>query len=272
MEQASQFIEKERQVIILRHGERVDIAFGRSWTQESFNESQSYIRTDLNMPQTLPSRPIKEWKEDSPLTTLGSFQAELLGSSLKSHGVKFSKVFVSPAYRCLQTASSVLTGMGMENELALNIEYGLYEWLEILKLFGHGFPEWLSEEKVGEIFNIDKSYKPVFDREYLGQNLSETVEEFYERNFITMREILKNCEGDILIVAHGISLESCTRKLIGKESRTKSGIFDVGKKTPFLGAAAVKQTGEHFQLIDPPCLTLTHTSCAKFDWRILESD
>jgi ubiquitin-associated and SH3 domain-containing protein len=272
MEQASHLIEKERRVIILRHGERVDMAFGKSWTENCFNESQSYIRTDLNMPENLPSRPIEEWKEDSPLTTLGSFQAELLGSSLKSHGVKFSKVFVSPAYRSIKTASSVLSGMGMDNKLALNIEYGLYEWLGFCKFSGHRIPQWLSEEKLGEIFDIDKSYKPVFDRKFLERNFEESVEEFYHRNSNTVRELLKRSEGDILIVAHGANLDTCTRQLTGKLPRTRNDFLTFVRKVPFLGSSAMQQKGENFYLIDPPCLTLTHTSCAKFDWKILNDD
>lgn len=110
---------QKRRVIVLRHGERVDFAFGNSWTTFSFND-YGYVRSDLNMPETLPVRNIEDWEKDSPLTSLGNFQSRLVGSSLKNFGVKFSNVFVSPSLRCCQTANGVITAMGLENELPLN--------------------------------------------------------------------------------------------------------------------------------------------------------
>lgn len=261
---------QRRRVIVLRHGERVDFAFGNSWTQYSFNDSQNYVQMDLNMPETLPPRSAEDWEKDSPLTTLGNFQSQLVGSSLKNFGVKFSKVFVSPAYRCVQTAHSVLTAMGLENQLPLNIEYGLFEWLGWYEM---GLPTWLSEKELGVIYNINESYQPVMGRDYLERILKESLEEFYERNSSAMRELLQNSEGDILICAHATNLETCTRQLIGKEPRTRADLRNLLMKVPYLAAIAMQQTDDSsYQLIEPPCLTLTHNSCSKFDWRILDDN
>lgn len=265
----TQTIGQKRRVIVLRHGERVDFAFGNSWTQYSFNESQSYIRMDLNMPETLPPRHPNEWDKDSPLTTLGVFQSQLVGSSLKNFGVNFSKVFVSPSYRCLQTATGVLTAMGIENELPLNIEYGLFEWVGWYEM---GLPCWLSEKELGVIFNVDERYQPIIDRSALEGISKESLDEFYDRNSTTMSELLKSCDGDILIVAHATNLETCTRQLTGKEPRTRADLRNLLMKVPYLAAIAMQQTDDStsYQLIEPPCLTLTHNSCSKFDWRILD--
>lgn len=255
---------------MLRHGERVDFAFGNSWTQYSFNDSQNYVQMDLNMPETLPPRSADEWEKDSPLTTLGSFQAQLVGSSLKNFGINFSKVFVSPSYRCLQTASAVLAAMNLDNELPINVEYGLFEWVGWYEL---GLPVWLSEKELGVIFNINESYQPIMSRYQLLGIPKESLEDFYSRNSSTMSEILKNCEGDVLIVAHATNLETCTRKLLGKEPRPRSELRNLLMKIPYLAAVAMEQTDDSsYQLIDPPCLTLTHNSCSKFDWRILDDN
>lgn len=259
-----------RRVVVLRHGERVDFAFGNSWTQYSFNDSLNYVRMDLNMPETLPPRPSEDWEKDSPLTTLGEFQSRLVGSSLKSFGVKFSKVFVSPAYRCVQTANGVLAAMGLENQLPLNIEYGMFEWLGWYEM---GLPTWLSENELGVIYNINENYQPVMGREYLEGILKESLEEFYERNSRAMRELLQKSEGDILVVAHATNLETCTRQLIGKEPRTRADLRNLLMKVPYLAAIAMQQAEDtSYQLIEPPCLTLTHNSCSKFDWRILDDN
>ena len=261
---------RRKRVIVLRHGERIDFAFGHSWTQFSFNESGNYVRMDLNMPETLPPRSVDEWVQDSPLTTLGNFQSQLVGSSLKSFGVNFTNVFVSPAYRCLQTANGVISAMGLENGLPLNVEYGLFEWLG---WYEGGLPNWLSEKELGVIFNVNESYNPIVGRNQLVDK-NESLEEFYERNSRTMREILKHCAGDVLIVAHATNLETCTRQLTGKDPRTRADLRNLLMKIPFLSAVAMEQMNdsELYQLIEPPCLTLTHNSCSKFDWRILDDN
>ncbi|CRK88339.1 CLUMA_CG002117, isoform B [Clunio marinus] len=266
----SKAIGQRKRIVVLRHGERVDFAFGNSWTQFSFNESQNYVRMDLNMPESLPPRAFEEWEKDSPLTTLGTFQSHLVGSSLKNFGVKFSKVFVSPAFRCVQTANGVLSAMGLESELPLNIEYGLFEWLGWYEM---GLPSWVSPKQLGLHFNINENYQPVITQSNLEGVLKESLAEFYERNSSTTREILENCEGDILIVAHATNLETCTRQLTGKEPRTRSDMRNLLMKVPYLAAIAMQQNDDSsFQLIEPPCLSLTHNSCAKFDWRLLDDN
>lgn len=256
---------------MLRHGERVDFAFGNSWTQYSFNDSQTYVRMDLNMPETLPPRPVEDWEKDSPLTTLGNFQAQLVGSSFKSFGVNFSKVIVSPSYRCLQTATAVLSAMGLENELPLNIEYGMFEWVG---WYEFGLPSWLTENELGVIFNVNENYVPIVSRSQLLDIPKETLDDFYLRNSTTMRDLLTRSEGDVLIIGHATNLETCTRQLTGKEPRTRADLRNLLMKIPYLAAIAMQQCGDEssYQLIEPPCLTLTHNSCSKFDWRILDDN
>lgn len=262
---------QKRRVIVLRHGERVDFAFGNSWTTFSFNDSQKYVRMDLNMPETLPVRNFEDWDRDSPLTSLGNFQSKLVGSSLKNFGVKFTNVFVSPSLRCLETANGVLTAMGLEKELQLNVEYGLFEWAG---WYEQGLPNWMSENELGKLFNVNENYFPYLSRNYLHGVMKESLDDLYDRNSRTMREILKNCEGDILIVAHATNLETCTRQLIGKTPRQRGDLRGLLMKIPYLAAVAMQETDDSslFQLIEPPLLTLTHNSCAKFDWRILDDN
>ncbi|KAG5672576.1 hypothetical protein PVAND_002693 [Polypedilum vanderplanki] len=260
-----------RRIIILRHGERVDFAFGNAWTQFSFND-QNYVRHDLNMPTHLPPRMTEDWDRDSPLTTLGSFQCQQVGQSLKDFGVNFSKVYVSPSYRCVQTANEVLAAM--ENyDLQLNVEYGLFEWC--LWYEELGLPNFLSEKELGVIFNVNEEYIPFLKREDLEEILKESLEDFYNRSLSTMRKILSSTteEGDILIVAHAINLETCTRELVGKEQRSRAELRNLLMRIPYLACVSILETEDsRYQLIEPPCLTLTHNSCSKFDWRILDDN
>lgn len=263
-----------KRIVILRHGERVDFAFGNAWTQFSFNE-QNYIRMDLNMPLSLPPRHAEDWEKDSPLTTLGSFQSQQVGMSFKNFGVNFSKVFVSPSYRCVQTASEILNAMELEN-LPMNVEYGLFEWCVWYEM---GLPNFLSEKELGVIFNINENYKPVMNRDDLEEITKESLEDFYTRSSSTMKQLLSYCDdeddGDILIVAHAINLESCTRELVGKDQRSRAELRTLLMGIPYLAVVTLLETKDSnfaYRLVEPPCLTLTHNSCSKFDWRILDDN
>lgn len=262
--EGSQSNKQRRRVIILRHGERVDFTFGTNWIQHSFEESK-YIRKDLNMPEELPTREfIKEWEKDTPLTTMGCHQAHLVGSSLKNSGVKFAAVFVSPSYRCLLTATTVLKAMGLESELPLNVDYGLFEWVEF---YNGVLPKFLSENERAKIFNVNNNYKSTVSQDELLRIEKESLGAFYDRSFKATRKILSEVEGDVLIVAHGTNHDTCTRQLTGRgpiPPDVKSLWFTV----PYLGAVAMEQTGDNsYQIVEPPCLTLTHKSCWSFDWR-----
>lgn len=249
---------RNRKVLVLRHGERLDFTFGYSWIQEK------YVRKDLNMPESLPARNYKDWKHDTPLTVLGEHFAQFVGSSIKSSGVKFSKVFVSPSFRCLQTATGILKGMGLENELPLNIEPGFFEWTGY---YGR-LPNLLTVDEASELFNVNSGYRPYMNQNKLQKKSNESIEDHYERSHKTTREVLKNCEGDVLIVAHAGSLESCTRQLIGKEKRPDA-FQDLVDMIPYLGAIALKQNGDSFKPIEPPCVTITNDALKKVnlgDW------
>ena len=95
----------------VRHGERVDLAFGPQWIDQAFDRSGKYRRVNLNMPQELPYRASKrEFLGDSPLTEIGQFQAKLTGEALGIEGYKIHYCYVSPALRCIQTAHQILSG------------------------------------------------------------------------------------------------------------------------------------------------------------------
>lgn len=252
-----------RVVVVLRHGERMDLTFGNSYIKED------YVKTDLNMPESLPERDIRHWEFDTPLTKQGEYQASLVGSSLKDSGMKFSHVFVSPAYRCLQTAKCALKAMGME-DLTLNIEYGLFEWIGFYK---NNLPQWLTEEMAGKTFNINQNYESIISREEYQNSNSETLDEIYDNNSRVTKEILAKFDGNVLIFAHGGNLETCTREMLGKPKRPWDQLKHLLAKVPYLGVTAMQQIDDSlYKLIEPPCLPFTHEAKTAFNWKIFEDD
>ena len=74
-------------------------------------------------------------------------------------------------------------------------------------------------------------------------------------------------------MAHAISIETLSRELVGKEQRSRAELRNLLMRIPYLATVAITETDDHsYQFIEPPCLTLTHNSCSKFDWRILDDN
>lgn len=249
---------KARRIVVLRHGERLDFSFGKTWIRKD------YVKTDLNMPEKLPPRQLDHWQHDTPLTKLGVFQSELVGASMKESGIKFSHVFVSPSYRCLETAAGVVRGMGLEGELKLNVEYGQFEWIDF---YGSEFPTWLSEKELSEFFNVNTNYEPVISRSDFLNIKTETFQGFCDRNSNVTKALCDRFDGDLLIVGHASNLDLCTRQLVGSQSRPRLEFRALLMTVTYLAAVAMEQTGDLFKLVDPPCLPLTHDLSSHFDWK-----
>lgn len=102
---------KNQKIFIMRHGERIDLTFGRHWVESCFDKFGLYTRKDLNLPKTLPRRAVpKSWQNDSPLTSIGMHQAFLTGEAMKNQSVDISYAYCSPSFRCIQTCNSCLEG------------------------------------------------------------------------------------------------------------------------------------------------------------------
>ncbi|ETN64001.1 suppressor of T-cell receptor signaling 1 [Anopheles darlingi] len=265
-----------RKVYVMRHGERIDFTFG-TWVPYCFDEAGNYIRKDLNMPKILPARKPTLWQRDSPLTNVGRYQARLVGEGMKDAGVEIDTVYSSPSFRCIQTATSVLEGLGLKGSLSIRIEPGLFEWLA---WYQDGFPEWLSrEELTAADYNIATEYVPITSVEHLKECSQEKLDEFYLRNSSTAEKIINSTpEGNILIVGHATTLDTCTRFIVGEKLRSTSEMARIMQKVPYCSMAVMEKetpdasTGDdvgHWKLTEPPCDPVTHTNNNRFDYKIL---
>ncbi|KAL9892049.1 protein UBASH3A homolog isoform X2 [Glossina fuscipes] len=259
---------RNRRIYIMRHGERVDFTFG-TWIPYCFDEFNNYMRKDLNMPKTLPKRQYipEGWQNDSPLTNIGLYQARLIGDALAEARVQIDHVFCSPAYRCIQTCTSALEGLKLIGKTHIKLEPGLFEWMA---WYPEGVPDWLTKDELTEAnFTIDHDYQPFMTISTLNEAIKETTEDFYTRNYQVLKKIIENTIGNIFIVAHATTLDTCTRQLIGEAPRNTNELRQVIHKIPYCSLANVEEIDGQWKLVEPDCLPVTHSKNPRFEWNAL---
>ncbi|NWT02065.1 UBS3A protein, partial [Mionectes macconnelli] len=261
-----------RAVLVMRHGERVDQVFGKSWLQQCLTADGKYYRADLNLPSALPKRKdsMKQFEYDPPLSCCGIFQSRLTGEALLDQEVMVSYVYSSPALRCVQTAQHVLQGLKLNQKVKIRVEPGLFEWTkwEASKVI----PNFMTVAELAEAsYNVDTSYRGNFPLSSLVP--PESYEDYLSRSSVVMKQIITACPGKgkgvILIVGHGSSLASFTWPLMGLPSRDSSDFAQMVRKIPSLGMCFCEELEEQnkWQMVNPPVKTLTHGANAAFNWR-----
>ncbi|XP_030907241.1 ubiquitin-associated and SH3 domain-containing protein A isoform X1 [Melopsittacus undulatus] len=268
--QISQNATPRRSVLVMRHGERVDQVFGKSWLQQCLTADGKYYRADLNFPSTLPKRKdsMKHFEYDPPLSCCGIFQSRLIGEALLDQEVTVSYVYSSPALRCIQTAQHILQGLKLDQKVKIRVEPGLFEWTKWEA--SRVIPSFMTvTELIEASYKIDTSYRCNFPLSSLVP--SESYEEYVSRSSVVIKQIINACpsKGVILIVGHGSSLVSFTRPLIGLPNRDSKDFAQVIRKIPSLGMCFCEELTEEnkWQMVNPPVKTLTHGANAAFNWR-----
>ncbi len=282
-----------RKIFVVRHGERVDFTFGTNWMLMNFDKEGKYRRMDMNMPKTVPARKLgrEGFVRDCPLTEIGHMQAEITGRNLRDAGIQISHVYASPSLRCVQTASSILKGLGSQY-LKIHIEPGLFEWLA---WYQDSMPDWMTAMELAEAgYNIEVGYKPYISAEELQDaqaNLgTEGCEAYYTRNFFVTQCVLASTEaegGDILFVGHAATLDACARQLTGQDPRPLPDMMTMVRKVAYCGVAMLEEdevapgsvasdrnkggggAKRKWRLKEPPVFPLTHSSNSRFDVREL---
>ncbi|KAH8414188.1 hypothetical protein KR215_000146 [Drosophila sulfurigaster] len=260
-----------RKVYIMRHGERVDFTFG-TWIPYCFDEFGNYMRKDLNMPKVLPQRKHSPegWQNDSPLTNVGLYQARLTGEALHEAQVQIDHVYCSPSYRCVQTCTSALEGLQLNGKHKIKLEPGLFEWMA---WYPNGVPDFLTSSELTEAkYDIDLSYTPVQQTSELTAQLKESTEQFYTRNHEVLLQLLERTTGNLLIVAHATTLDTCSRQLTGGVARNTNELRQVIHKIPYCSLVTVEQQLDGvWKLVEPECLPVTHSKNPRFEWNALST-
>ncbi|XP_052412532.1 ubiquitin-associated and SH3 domain-containing protein B [Carassius gibelio] len=261
----------KRTLFVCRHGERMDVVFGKHWITQCFDAKGRYVRSNLNMPTSVPTRSggYRDYDKDCPITVFGSTQAHLVGEALLESQTVVDFVYCSPSLRCVQTAHNILKGLQKDGKTKIRVEPGLFEWTKWVS--GTSLPAWIPPADLAAAnLSVDTTYRPHIPVSKLA--VSESYETYISRSFQVTREILSECNNlgnTVLIVAHASSLEACTRQIQGLTPQNAKDFVQVVRKIPYLGFCACEEMGETgvWQLVDPPILPLTHGPNHSFNWK-----
>ncbi|XP_065643941.1 ecdysteroid-phosphate phosphatase isoform X2 [Hydra vulgaris] len=256
-----------RRIFVMRHAERVDLTFGHDWFNV-YIDDKGYHRRNLNMPRRIPTRRggPKDFFMDGPITEIGMFQAKLIGEAMRAKGISFSHVFSSPSLRSIQTAASVLDGMG-DQQSKIKIEPALFEWMMWCK---NNLPKFMANNELAEFgTKVDENYQPFFSLSQF--NLHEKCDEYYYRSHAFVDHVVKNFSGNILMLGHSASLDVCTRILTGGSLRKTDDLIRVIQKVPFCGHVVIEQvSNKRWSLVQSSIPSLAHSQNQSFDWRVLQ--
>jgi len=90
--------------------------------------------------------------------------------------------------------------------------------------------------------------------------------------FTSLLVLLMFQGGNVLIVAHGLNLDSCTRQLVGQPPRSQVGFHEILHKIPYCAMSVVQEATvvrDTWYLIEPPVLPFAHTNNPKYNWTSL---
>ena len=100
-------------------------------------------------------------------------------------------------------------------------------------LYQDAMPSWMTaEDLISAGYNIEENYKPYISSEEL-QDTHETCQQFFIRNFFITQCALQATEeagGNVLLIGHAATLDTCSRQLVGKEPRPVNELMAIVRK------------------------------------------
>lgn len=77
--------------------------------------------------------------------------------------------------------------------------------------------------------------------------------------------------GNLFLVAHAATLDTCTRQLVGELPRPTNELRQVIHKIPYCSLITVEFINNEWKFVEPVCLPVTHSKNPRFEWNILQS-
>lgn len=87
--------------------------------------------------------------------------------------------------------------------------------------------------------------------------------------FLTVFSLRFLADGNIFIIGHAATLETCTRQLTGNIVRTTADMTRVMQRISYCSLVLAEHVENKWTLTEPPCYPLTHNKNSRFDWKVL---
>jgi broad specificity phosphatase PhoE len=171
-------------IIIMRHSERLDSALrNNQWPYEVYRNGV-YTPNVTQMPTALPTRadPL-EYSLDTPLSRHGKSHAYHTGEFFRSVSLIPHRVYTSPAMRCVETADSVLAGIGVRQHAPLRLDLALHEPAK------RKLPIQSAEFYSSAGYIVDVSYRPTLAPANNHIIVKETRMDYYKRMYYVLKRI-----------------------------------------------------------------------------------
>ncbi|CAN7982802.1 unnamed protein product [Ixodes hexagonus] len=230
------------------------------------------------------------WVDDDPQAESTVAHLALSDPTSRVHATRVEAPYMATAIRhswgaisssvCLAmvfvhlTCQHLISTLHFE-DVPINVEPGLFEWLA---WYPEGTPVWMTPSEFKSIgYHINTEYKPLIEAEEL-RHKKESIEQYYMRSFYVSQNLLKKTAsegGNVLLVGHAATLDTCTRQLTGRAPRSAADLVQLVHKIPYCGLCVAQESaaaeGSCWSLVAPPILPLTHSANTRFDWRSMLS-
>jgi len=253
----------KRCIVLTRTAERVDRAFPE-WLTMGFNEGGEYKPYDSNLPAAVLKRPEgrNAYIDDSPLTELGIKNSQELGALLSSSGIwPVDTIYVSPSFRSIQTASSIVRG-AKDDSIKIRVEPALFDYMG----WHEKIPQFLTPEFFAGVGQpIDLSYKPLKTVEQMQVFIKqESLEMFYNRIAKVVLRLSRATDDPapkrILFVLHATCMDAAVKafKNSSGEQVTESDFLHMGSYYPYSSTLTLAQDGDKWSYVHDPIPALPY--------------
>lgn len=255
-------------ILLLCHAESVDEVFGPRWLTERALNNGVYSRTDLNLPVKVPHRKdVRDLEKDPPLSSCGTFQAQVFGEALHESLVKCSAMFSSPALCCIQTAQQIVEGMTLQHQVKICVDQRLCDWIQ-----SSDRPHFMDKEDLERGgYNVDVDYRTSSlpeEPQTPMESAMQFLQSIYRHTGGTENsgDSEKN-KGITIIVGSSSYLLPLSRIILGFPPQQGKGSAGCNMKIPPLASCLCEKVSEgRWAMMEPLLKNFTHSSSHPVQW------
>ncbi|CAI4226725.1 unnamed protein product [Auanema sp. JU1783] len=163
------------------------------WLRLSY-DGEHYRPYDLNMPLSIPKRPISHYKFDPPITQNGVELAKCVADNLLHAHFHPSTIYSSPDLASIQTAFSIIS-VFKNKDLSIKIEPAISRWRGLEPI--ETTDRWMNVEDLNALgYSVDSTYIPQKSVKTLKDSSHESIEDYVNRIRVALtsaEEQGKNC-------------------------------------------------------------------------------